>query len=92
MEKIKKKKHIHINFPDYEHETNHNNESTDTIVYRNVTPRPANRPCPWLQRYRPQVTDDPRSRSDLATSGFHIRRHITKHLARKRFATDADAK
>jgi len=62
------------------------------IVYRAVTPRPANRTCLWLQRYRPQVTDEPRCRPDLATSGSHFRGHITKHLAGKRFGTDADVK
>jgi len=62
------------------------------IVYPTVTHHPANRPCPWLQRYRSQVTEDPRCSTDRATSGFHFRGHITKHLACKRFATDADVK
>jgi len=62
------------------------------IVYRTITTRPATRPCPWLQCYRPQVTDNPRFRPDLASIGFHFRGHITMHLAGKRSITDPDVK
>jgi hypothetical protein len=61
------------------------------IVPGNATPHTASYTSEWLRHYGDVMGRRPYSR-DVVSSDFHLFGFFEKHLAGKRFATDADVK